>query len=280
MLLQSFGRALLAQCHPKIWLMSFLPMIGSVLVWGAVLYFTLPPLIDHLQALLLSNDSFNSAGPWLKLIGLFALKTFLAPLLALWVILPAIMISAMLVVGALLMPLLCNFVAGRDFPTLEKKMGGTLLGGLWNGLLMFAVFVLLWLISLPLSVIPPLALLANTLLWGWLTYRIMIYDALADHATVEERQAITRQYRLPLLVIGTISSVAANLATFLWLSGALAVLFLPVTSILAIWLYFVIFIFSGLWFQYFSLAALQAHRAQRDQAENRLENRLENTVAG
>jgi hypothetical protein len=280
MLLKSFGSALLAQCHPKIWLMSLLPMIGSVLVWGVVLYFTLVPLIDHLQALVLSNDSFNNAGSWLKIIGLFALKAFLAPLLALWVILPMIMISAMLVVGALLMPLICNFVAGRDFPTLEKKMGGTLLGGLMNGLLMFVGFVLLWLISLPLTVIPPLALLAHTLLWGWLTYRIMIYDALADHATVEERQAITRQYRLPLLVIGTITSVAANLATLLWLGGAVAVLFLPVTSILAIWLYFVVFIFSGLWFQYFSLAALQAYRAQRNQEVNQLENQLENVVAG
>ncbi len=265
MLLPSFGRALLAQCHPKIWLMSLLPMLGAILLWSVVLYFTLPPLLDHFQQLFTTQNSFRSAGAWLAVAGLVALKAVVVPLLALWVILPLIMLSTLLLVGAVLMPMIVNFVAARDFPTLEKKAGGTFIGGLSNSLRMFAAFVLLWCLCLPLSAIPPLALLAHTALWGWLTYRVMIYDALADHATAEERQAITHQHRWHLLVIGIITSLIGNLATVLWLSGAVAMLFLPVTSLLAIWLYFVTFIFSGLWFQYFSLAALQTHREQGTQ---------------
>ncbi len=92
-----------------------------------------------------------------------------------------------------------------------------------------------------------------------------MYDAMAEHASAEELQALNREYRTPLLVIGTITGLIGNLAALLWLGGALSVVFLPVTAILSIWLYLLIFIFSGLWFQYFGLEALQRLRAGRSE---------------
>jgi hypothetical protein len=41
----------------------------------------------------------------------------------------------------------------------------------------------------------------------------------------------------------------------------MSMVFLPVFAGLAIWLYVLVFIFTGLWFQYYCLAALHAHRS-------------------
>jgi hypothetical protein len=47
----------------------------------------------------------------------------------------------------------------------------------------------------------------------------------------------------------------------LWLGGVLSVIFFPLLAGLSIWLYLVVFIFTGLWFSHFCLAALAKHRA-------------------
>jgi hypothetical protein len=60
-----------------------------------------------------------------------------------------------------------------------------------------------------------------------------------------------------LLAIGAISGLAGALPGIAWIGGALIsfVLF-PFLAVLSIWLYLLIFIFTGLWFQYYCLQAL------------------------
>jgi hypothetical protein len=263
MLGKSLGRAILAQFHPKMWLLSWLPMFASVLLWGTILWLVLPGMMDQLQTWLLAQDAFRQIGAFWIGLGLLTLKTVLVPLLAMWLLLPLMVVFVLLLVATVLQPVIARFVGSRDYPLMEKKRGGDLFGGLLNALLVLLIFAVLWLLTLPTMLVPPLALLVHSLLWGYLTWRVMIYDALADYASVDERETLTRQYRWPLLVIGTITGLIGNLPTFLWLGGALSVVFLPVTAILSIWLYLVIFIFSGLWFQYFALEALQQLRLQR-----------------
>lgn len=43
-------------------------------------------------------------------------------------------------------------------------------------------------LTLPLWLIPPLALLLPPLILGWLTYRVMAHDVLAEHADAAERR--------------------------------------------------------------------------------------------
>ncbi len=124
------------------------------------------------------------------------------------------------------------------------------------------LFVLLWLLTLPLYFFPPLALAAQVALWGWLTARVMSYDALAAYASADERHAIMRRHRWPLLAIGMVSGAAGALPGIVWIGGALiSVLLFPFLAMLSIWLYLVIFIFTGLWFQYYCLQALRDLRA-------------------
>ncbi|MGZ5819305.1 MAG: EI24 domain-containing protein, partial [Burkholderiaceae bacterium] len=47
----------------------------------------------------------------------------------------------------------------------------------------------------------------------------------------------------------------------MWMGGVLAVVFFPLLAGLSIWLYLVVFIFTGLWFVHYCLAALARYRA-------------------
>jgi arginine exporter protein ArgO len=64
-----------------------------------------------------------------------------------------------------------------------------------------------------------------------------------------------------LLLIGAIAGTMGAAPTLLWLGGALSVIFFPLLAAGAIWLYVLVFVFTGLWFQHYCLEALATHRA-------------------
>lgn len=262
--LLAFGRALWSQLHLRMLLLTFIPFLLSAAVWGIALWFGLQPMIDWLQAWFLEHQGFGAAGRLLGWVGLGAIKTVIVPLIAMWVLLPLMILTALIFVATLAIPAIVKHVSYRYYPALEERHGGTFLGSLWTFGSTFAIFLMLWLVSLPLSVIPPFTFVVQPLLWGWLTYRVMAYDALAQHADADERRAILRLHRWPLLLIGAVTGAMGAAPTLLWLGGALSVILFPLLAAGSIWLYVLVFVFTGLWFQHYCLAAL-AHYRQRQQ---------------
>lgn len=223
-------------------------------------------MIDWLQAWFLEHQGFGVAGRVLGWVGLGALKTVIVPLIAMWVLLPLMILTALLCVAVLAIPAIVKHVSYRYYPALEERRGGTFFGSLWTFCSTFVIFLVLWLITLPLALIPPLTFVVQPLLWGWLTYRVMAYDALAQHASADERQAILRLHRWPLLLIGAITGAMGAAPGLLWLGGALSVIFFPLLAAGAIWLYVLVFVFTGLWFQHYCLAALARYRTRQGAA--------------
>ena len=117
-------------------------------------------------------------------------------------------------------------------------------------------------VTLPLWLVPPFFALIPPLLWGWLTYRVMTYDALALQASRDERRALVRRFRLPLLLIGIASGLLGSLPTLLWASSVWLIVLFPVITAVTIWIYAFILVFSGLWFGYYCLRALQRMRTE------------------
>lgn len=258
----AYGRALAAQLHPRMLFLSVVPFLLSLVLWGVVLWFGLNPAIDALHAAFAEHNLFRSAGDTLASIGLGALKAMMVPLLAMLLLLPLMILTALVFMGVAAMPAIVRHVSARHYPQLERKQGGSLLGGVMIALATFAVFVLLFVATLPLYAVPPLAVAVHVLLWGWLTYRVVTYDALADHASDEERQAIMRLHKRPLLAIGMISGAAGAIPGLVWVGGALmSFLLFPLLAAASIWLYVVVFIFTGLWFEYYCLQALSELRS-------------------
>ena len=157
---------------------------------------------------------------------------------------------------------LVALVADRRFPNLERKKGGSFIASVaWSvGSTLLALVALV--VSVPLWLVPPLVLVLPPLIWGWLTYRVMVFDALADHASKEERQEIFRRHRSSLLGIGIITGYLGAAPSIVWASGVVFAAAFFILVPLAIWIYTLVFAFSSLWFTHYGLAALQRLRAE------------------
>jgi hypothetical protein len=263
----AFARALMSQLRFRMLMLTVLPFLLSVVIWGVVLWFTLQPMTNWLHAFFLEHDLFSASGSMLDAIGMGAIKTIVVPLIAMWALLPLMILTALIFVGMMAMPVVVRHVGGTYYPRLEARKGGSFFGSLWMSASSFVVFLVLWLATLPLSLFPPLTFIVQPLLWGWLTYRVMAYDALADHADAQERRAVLRAHRWQLLLIGAVTGALGAVPTLLWLGGPLSYIFFPLLAAVAIWLYVLVFVFTGLWFQHYCLDALTRHRAQRGELQ-------------
>jgi len=261
----AYGRALRSQFSSRMLLLSVVPLLLSLALWGSLLYAGMQPLYDWLQATFSEYGLFETSSSILATLGLGFLKTLVVPLVAMLALLPLMIITSLLFIGVGAMPAIARHVSRVQFPGLERKEGGSFLGSLGVNLSGIVVFALLWIVTLPLYALAPVALLVQAVLWGWLTARVMSYDALSIHASLEERRIIVATRRRQLLLIGTISGLLGALPGVAWIGGALlSVVLFPVLAVLSIWLYLIIFIFTGLWFQYYCLQALLELRAAQD----------------
>ncbi|MYM35388.1 hypothetical protein GTP38_13715 [Duganella sp. FT94W] len=262
--IRAWSRAFLSQWHGKLLLMSIAPFLLALGVWAVALYFYLQPLVDYLHALFTDHKLFATSTSWLRSLGLGTLTAVVPPLIAMLALLPLMILTALIFIGVVAMPVICRHVGRRHFAQLEQRKGGSILGSVGVALGGMLIFIGLWIVTLPLYAFPPLAVLVQALLWGWLTCRVMVYDVLADYASSEERHRMLKQHRLRLLAIGVVSGAAGALPGALWLGGVMAVVFFPFLAAASIWLYVLIFIFTGLWFAYYCMEALAQMRAQEE----------------
>ncbi|HEY2930050.1 EI24 domain-containing protein [Piscinibacter sp.] len=258
----SFWRAVAYCLHPRVIALSLLPLVAMIAIALGLGYFFWDDAVNSVFLWLESSDWLASITQWLTDMGMGGLKNALAPLLVIFAITPLLVVVVLFFVALLMAPAVVNLVSRRRFPDLERKHGASFArGALWSlGSMLLALLALL--ISLPLWLIPPLILLLPPLIWGWLTYRVMSYDVLADHASRDERRELMRRHRGALFGIGVVTGYLGAAPSLVWVSGAMAVVLAPLLVPLAIWVYTLVFAFSALWFAHYALAALQALRAE------------------
>ena len=260
--MDSFWRAFAYCLHPKVIMLSLLPLIlMAVIVTGlGAMYWEVA--VNTVRTGLEDSAALGWAWTWLERVGLMNLKAVLAPLVIILVVTPVVMVMSLLAVSFMMTPALVNLVGSRRFPNLERKRGGTL----WHSVLWTLMSVILamtaLMITLPLWWIPPLAILLPALIWGWLTYRVMTYDVLAEHATSQERVELMRRYRFQLLGMGVLTGAMGAAPSLVWASGAVFAAAFVILIPIAVWIYTLVFIFSALWFVHFLLLALSNLREE------------------
>jgi len=264
--LDAFWRALVYSLRPRVIALSFLPLALMVALSGSLVYFLWEPAVQSVQGWLSELALLESLMRWLESVGAGNLRSVVAPLVLLMLTLPAIIILSLLAVAWLMTPSLVALVSERRFPSLERRRGGSFWRGMLFALGTSLLAVLALVVSTPLWLIPPLVVVLPPLIWGWLTYRVMVYDALAEHASREERAELLRRHRLWLLAIGILTGYLSAAPGLVWAIGAMAIVFAPLLVPLAIWIYTFVFAFSSLWFAHYGLAALAALRAEQTPA--------------
>jgi hypothetical protein len=262
LLLDSFWRAAAYCLHPRVIALSFLPLLAMLAVSLVLGYFFWDQSVDWARAALDDSDLVSAAVSWLQSAGAERLKNVVAQLLVIFTVTPLIVVSSLVLVAVLTTPALVSLVARRRFPLLERKRGASLWRGLVWALASSLLALLALVASMPLWLVPPLILILPPLIWGWLTYRVMSFDALAEHASADERRSLLRRHRGPLFVIGLLSGYLGAAPSLVWASGALFAAAFVILMPLAIWIYTLVFAFSSLWFAHYCLAALQTLRAE------------------
>lgn len=263
LLLDSFWRAVAYCVHPRVIALSLLPLVFMVALALGLGYFFWQAAIDGVNSLLDAFELLNSFWAWLQGMGAGNLKVVVAPLIVIFTVTPLIVVVSLVVVAVAMTPALVSLVAERRFATLERKKGGSLLMSLlWSfGSVLLALVALV--VSIPLWLVPPLILVLPPLIWGWLTYRVMAFDALATHASAEERRTLFREHRLWLMGMGVFAGYLGAAPSLVWASGVVFAAAFVVLLPMAIWIYTLVFAFSSLWFTHYCLSALHALRVQR-----------------
>ena len=262
--LDSFWRAFAYCLMPRVMLLSLLPLAMLLVLsvsWG---YFYWEPTQDWVRNMLASWQVLQGMLDWLQDKGAGELQAVVIPLVVIFAITPILVVISLLAVSLMMTPALVDLVVQRRFAHLALKHGGTTLTSLAWTVVSTVMAMVAMLITLPLWAVPPLMFIVPPLIWGWLSYRVMVFDALVTHASREERITIGRRHRIWLLLIGMLTGYLGALPSIVWASGAVFAAAFLVLIPLAIWIYALVFAFTSLWFTHYSLGALEALRAESD----------------
>lgn len=266
LLMDSFWRAGLYCIHPRVVGLSLLPLVLMVALAWVLGFLYWDVAVQEVRNWLDASSWLDMLWRWLEGVGLAKLKTVVAPLVVIFMVTPLVIVVCLMLVSCLMTPALTRMVAHRRFEDLQKKNGGTVLAGLgwtlWSTVLALGGLLL----TLPMWLVPPLAMLVPALIWGWLTYRVMVFDVLAEFASAQERHALISRYRMSFLVMGVITGLMGAAPSLVWASGVLFAAAFVILVPLAIWIYTLVFAFASLWFAHFALSALHHFRLEAPQA--------------
>lgn len=259
-LFDSFVRAVGTAFHPRMLMLTVVPFAIASIAWLAIFWFGWEYAVAFVASMLSRWSLTSHLYALFGSIGMSAAHAVVAPFVVVVLAIPLIVVSVLVLIASIGMPVVLRHLARGRFAALDKRRGGSWFGSLAHSLIVTIVCLVLTIVTIPLWIFPPLFAVLPPLLWGWLSYRVMSYDALAEHATSDERRAIVRRHRWSLLIIGVCTGLLGSVPTFIWASSMVVIVLFPVVAIGAVWLYIFIFIFSALWFGHYCLHALQQLR--------------------
>jgi len=261
LLIDSFWRAGLYCLHPRVIGLALLPLVLTGVLMLGLSYLYWEAAVAAVRAALEDWSLVNALLQWMSSVLGPGFRTVVGPLIVVALAIPVVVSTTLVLVAVCVGPAAVEMVARRRFPALERRHGGAWWKSLAWSLLCSAAALLVVVATLPLWFIPPLALVLPPLIWGWLAARVMGFDALAEHATADERRALLRAHRWPLLVAGIVTGLLCGLPSAIWTMSVGLLIAAPFVMIAAVWLYTLVFTFSALWFTHYALSALATLRA-------------------
>ena len=199
-ILKALSNGLKSQIQPKMLLLMLWPMLLALVFWGGVFWWFWDVWAGELFKLAQGMGLEARLVEW----GFVWIAHGLITFLLFSLLIPAVYVTSLFFAAVFAMPVMLNFVVARDYPDLEMKRGGTFMGGVWNALFAVAVFLILWIVTLPLWLIPFGALVVPTILSAYINRRLFLYDALMDHASREEFAHIKARANGRLFGLGAI----------------------------------------------------------------------------
>lgn len=209
-------RSLASLRRGKVWLYVLVPAVFSLLLWIVLAIWGLGLLVDWL----LGHPPMSLLIGW----GLAWLAHILAYMGGWMAIFAGAYLTASLLAAVVIMPLLLKHLSATEYRDVAPMGKDSFVAAAVNSVLASLLFIAGWLLSLPLWLVPGLSLILPLLLMAWLNRRTFAYDALSLHATAGEWQAIRRQHKAPLFMLGLSMALLAHIPLLGLLVPALAAL--------------------------------------------------------
>jgi len=166
-----------------------------------------PMLVAMLLWLALGVTFWGTFSGWIEQgLGAIGIQTWLADLEPRWIangiqallhfmlFVPAVMLTALVITALFGTSALIRIVAEHSYPELRRENGGSLVGSLWNAIVAVALFVALWVVTLPLWLIG-VGVIVPFIAAAYLNQRLFRYDAIAEHASADEMAALFKSER-------------------------------------------------------------------------------------
>ncbi|MFA5371273.1 MAG: EI24 domain-containing protein [Sideroxydans sp.] len=201
--LSALVAALNSLFHSRILALIWWPMLAAMVLWvGAALFFW-GSWVTGLTGMVHATP----VEQWMAQ-GMFATAMhYLISVILVLLLLPAIYVTALLLTAVFAMPTMVNHVAQQYYPELERKQGGSNTGSIVNALIAILVYGVGWVLSLPLWLFSPLALVFPIILMAYLNQRLFRYDALAEHASREEYRQLIERTSFKLYLLGALAGL-------------------------------------------------------------------------
>lgn len=200
----------------RVWLY----ILGPALAAAVLLVVLSIALLQHLMASFIEQPPMNWIAAW----GAVWLAKLLAALGGWLLILSASYLVAILLTAILVLPMMLNDLATVDYPDLARMGRDSLAASTWNSVWAAVLFIVGWLVTLPLWLIPGLGLILPLFWMAWLNRRTFAYDVLTAHATPDEWRAFRRQHAMPLLMLGVVLAALTHVPFVGLLAPSLAAL--------------------------------------------------------
>src|SRR5690606_23368971 len=128
----------------------------------------------------------------------FSIKLYLIPLLAVVILLPISGILGLIIAAVFVMPIVLRHLEKRDYQGLSRQGQYSTAVGAWNAVWVGTLFVLGWLVTMPLWLIPPFPVLLPIFWWAFAFTRMLRVDAIIEHGSTQERRWLWRRHRRQL----------------------------------------------------------------------------------
>ena len=200
----------------KVWLYVLTPALFSLLLSIGLAVWALGAVVQQMM----DYPPMTLLVGW----GLVWLANILAYLGGWMAIFAIAYLTASLLAAVVILPLMLKHLSANEYRDVAAMGKDSFVAAAMNSLVASVVFVLAWVATIPLWLIPGFSLLIPLLLMGWLNRRTFAYDALSMHASDSEWQAIRSDQKTPLFMLGLTMALLAHIPVVGLLVPALAAL--------------------------------------------------------
>ena len=188
--------------HPIILVIVLVPMMIALALWIGIGWTYWDTWSSGIRNALIAHMPSD----WMSLEAA-RVASWLAGALVVAILTPVVILTALLIATVFAMPVLVRHVAQSNFPDLQLRRGGTITGSMWNAVTAIGIFLLLWVATLPLWLLGPLAAPLPVVLSAYLNQRLFRYDALSEHATAQEMKRVFARANKRLFLLGLITGL-------------------------------------------------------------------------